>query len=533
MKRLRAPIIVGLVGILAIISFVLLFGTVRKDIVGKGEGYRVSADFDDVSGLASHSRVTMSGVPVGTMETIELVTLPEGVTKARVWIRLENRIELYRGIPGPGGVSMNAATITRRAATMLGDYYLEIAPGIGGERIPDGGAIPNVVGEAGIMAIANKLEKASEVFPRIQQIADDVAVVTGSLSAAMGGEEGEARILRIVEDVLRSAQEIAGAAADVRAFVGREVGPDGNGRLDRIVQNIDTFTRDAAQLSRASADDLSRTIRNIEAITENIRLALAQPGAEGEPARLDRAAEKLETSIDNLERATRAIANVAEKVDRGEGSVGKLFNEDTVATKIETVVGDIGSLVDSVSRLKTDVGFRTEFNILQRSVKNYFSLRFVPDKSKYYLLELIWDPRGKTSTVERVTYTNDPAMPAALTERIVETRDSLKVTLQFARRLLFMTGRFGLTESTGGLGLDFEFFNETLRIATDIFDFNGDRYPRLKILTSYTFLNYFYVTAGVDDIVNSRGRDYFVGAGFRFRDDDIKALLFTAPTPSL
>lgn len=541
MNRWRAPLLVGLVGIAGVVAFVLLFGTVRKDVVKRGQGYRVHADFDDVSGLADSSRVTISGVPVGTMERIELVTRSDGSSRARVWIRMGESIALYRGAPGPDGLPRNGATITRRAATMLGDYYLEIAPGLGGERLGDGDAIPNVIGDAGLMAIARKLESASDIFPRIQQIADDIHVVTSSLSAVVGGAEGEARVRRIVDDVVRSAEEIAGAASDVRAFVGQELGTAGQrGRFGRIVANVEQFTSDASRLSRHSADDLARTIANIEAITADLRVVLSKPASEGgDPGRLDRAMGRIEASLENLERATGAVARIAETIDRGEGSIGKLVKEDTVVEKAETVIDDLGDLVGSVSRLKTEIGFRSEFNVFQRAIKNYLSLRFVPDKTKYYLIELVWDPRGKTSTYERVTYSNDPRVPGAVAERVVETKEGLKFTLQMARSLWFaqdkvsLTGRFGLFENTGGIGGDLGLFRNAFNVSADLFDFSADQYPRLKILATYHFLNYLYVTAGVDDVINARGRDYFVGAGFRFMDSDIKALLFTAPTPSL
>lgn len=540
MNRWRAPLLVGLVGIAGVVAFVLLFGTVRQDVVREGEGYRVYADFDDVSGLAASSRVTIAGVPVGTMERFDLVTGDDGGTRARVWIRMGGDVALYRGTVGPDGRMVNVATITRRAATMLGDYYLEIAPGLGGERLRDGDGIPIVVGEAGLMAIAKKLEAASDIFPRIQQIADDIHVVTASLSAVVGGVEGEARIRKIVDDVVLSAEQIAGAAADVRAFVGQELGSEGQrGRFGRIVANVEQFTSDASRLTRGSADDLARTIANIEAITEDLRDVLAKPASEGgDPGRLDSAMGRIEASLENLERATGAVARIAETIDRGEGSLGKLVREDTVVEKAEVVIDDLGDLVSSVSRLKTEVGFRSEFNVFQRALKNYLSLRFVPDKTKYYLIELVWDPRGKTSTFERVTYTNDPRVPGAVAERVVEKREGVKFSLQLARALWFandnvsLTGRFGLFENTGGLGGDLGFYKNTFNISADLFDFSADQYPRMKILATYHFLNYLYVTAGVDDVINRRGRDYFVGAGFRFMDSDIKALLFTAPTPS-
>ncbi|HQC45810.1 MAG TPA: MlaD family protein [Myxococcota bacterium] len=128
MSNLRAPLLVGLVGVAAVVTLFLLFGTVRKDIVSEGKGYRVYADFEDVAGLAKSSRVTISGVPVGTMDNIELITLPDGSSKARVWLRMKDDVKLSAGTLGPDGNLVNAATITRRSATMLGDYYLEISP---------------------------------------------------------------------------------------------------------------------------------------------------------------------------------------------------------------------------------------------------------------------------------------------------------------------------------------------------------------------------------------------------------------------
>ncbi|HPB99868.1 MAG TPA: DegT/DnrJ/EryC1/StrS family aminotransferase, partial [Polyangiaceae bacterium] len=141
-------------------AFIALFGTVQQTVVGKGEGYRVTADFDDVSGLVKQSRVTMAGIPIGTIDEIQLIVREDGSTKARVFIRIKPDVALYHGVVDPNGVLKNCASVTRRTATMLGDYYLDIAPGVGGERLQDGEAIPKVVGEAGFMALAGKLEEA-------------------------------------------------------------------------------------------------------------------------------------------------------------------------------------------------------------------------------------------------------------------------------------------------------------------------------------------------------------------------------------
>lgn len=524
MKRIRAPLAVGLVSAAGIVVFVMLFGTVQKAIVPEGKGYRVYADFDDVSGLASHSRVTISGIPVGAIDSIQLVTA-DGMTKARVTVRLSDDIVLWSGTRLPDGSARNGATITRRTATMLGDYYLEISPGIGGERLKDGDAIPNVIGEAGIMALAQKLERAADLFPKLHQIADDVQVITHALSEVVGGTEGKARLESIAEDAKRAADDVAAMAAEVRGFISRSVK---DGRMDRILSNVEKFSADAARITASSRDSLTRTIANVEAITEEIRAALvAHPGEDF--SGMQGALARLKSSLESLESAARHLDSIASKIDSGQGSIGRLVNDDQLIKKTEEVVDDVSGLVKSVSNLETQIGARVEFYAIEQSFKEYLSLRFKPKPDKYYLMEVVFDPRGSTSTTDRYTLTNDPSKPPQLLERVYETTSALKFSLEFAMRWDFFTGRVGLIESTGGLGMDFEFLHDSLKFAVDLFDLSANHYPRLRIMATWAFVENFYISAGADDLINNT-RDFFVGAGFRFTDEDLKALLVVAPT---
>ena len=63
----------------------------------------------------------------------------------------------------------------------------------------------------------------------------------------------------------------------------------------------------------------------------------------------------------------------------------------------------------------------------------------------------------------------------------------------------------------------------------------------MKLYADYRFLDHILLTFGADDVLNKpivddvdrtriiSGRDYFVGAGFYFTDDDIKLLLGALP----
>jgi phospholipid/cholesterol/gamma-HCH transport system substrate-binding protein len=78
----------------------------------------------------------------------------------------------------------------------------------------------------------------------------------------------------------------------------------------------------------------------------------------------------------------------------------------------------------------------------------------------------------------------------------------------------------------------------------DAFNFSleGLRFPRLRATVRFTPFEHVYVNAGVDDVLNNpnrdlltnrllSGRDFFVGAGVYFTDNDLKSILPVIPKP--
>jgi phospholipid/cholesterol/gamma-HCH transport system substrate-binding protein len=226
------------------------------------------------------------------------------------------------------------------------------------------------------------------------------------------------------------------------------------------------------------------------------------------------------------------VQDITRKINEGEGTIGRLVNDDALIRDVEEIVDDAGDFVDRITRLRAQVGLRSEYNFRASSLKTYVSLRLIPKEDKFYLIEVVDDPRGRTRFVDRTTLTNDPLQPPVLRETIAETTSDLKFSFQFGKQWHFMTGRFGIIESTGGVGLDAEFLDDTLKLSLDVFDFQADTWPRLKWLFSWEFVQHVYVAAGVDDIVNEVGRDYFLGLGVTFTDDDLKSLLTIGGIPS-
>jgi len=67
----------------------------------------------------------------------------------------------------------------------------------------------------------------------------------------------------------------------------------------------------------------------------------------------------------------------------------------------------------------------------------------------------------------------------------------------------------------------------------EAFDFDTDTRSHLKARVDFSFFKYLYLTAGFDDFISDEGRSsFFVGAGLKFEDDDLKYLLTSAPIPT-
>jgi phospholipid/cholesterol/gamma-HCH transport system substrate-binding protein len=136
-------------------------------------------------------------------------------------------------------------------------------------------------------------------------------------------------------------------------------------------------------------------------------------------------------------------------------------------------------------------------------VKSYFSLELRPRPDRFYYVALVDDQD--------------------------DDDDGLEFSAQVGKQFSFLTLRGGIFESTGGGGVDVDLWADRLRLTFEAFDLSRNGGPHLKLTARWTLLKHVFVTAGLDDFMDDRGRaDYIVGGGIQFLDDDIKFLLSPA-----
>lgn len=458
----------------------LVFKTVGTQ-VGGGKGYTVHAYIKDATGIAKHSRVAIAGIPVGQIDDIRL---ERGM--ARVDVRINPDVKLHQ-----------SARLGVKSASLLGENIIVLTEGVGEPDKKDGDEIET-------MPEARSVEDLKETVGRI---ADLVEKVAQQVAASVGSEEGGRNMTAILKNLAEATEAINLTVRENRTVI------------HDTLQNVN-------QITASSGPELQKILLNVRVITEDVKeLLAAQGGKEGQPGELRSTAERINRASKSLESALGHVDSIAGRVDRGEGTIGRLTKDEALINEVQGVAEGVNDYVDGLRRLQTIVGLRSDYNFLANTIKSYVELRLQPREDKYYVIELINDPRGKTSFTQTDTDTTNPNDPAHYRTVTTTTTDAFRFTIQFARRIGPFTGRFGIKESTGGVGLDTHLLSNRFEIVQDLFGFGEEIKPRYRLYVGYEFIHRLWLIGGVDHIFLPNRRDYFLGLQLRFTDDDLKTIL--------
>ena len=458
----------------------LVYRTIHKD-TGPGGGYVVHAYLNDASGIAKHSRVTIAGIPVGSVEDIRLEN-----GKARVDVRVNGDITLH-----------NTARLGVKSASLLGENVVVLTEGTGDPDKKHGDEIETMAEAASVEDIKAQVARIAELIEKVAQ----------QLANSVGSEQGGKNMSAILQNLADATEAINLTVRENRVVI------------KETLENIDRITA-------KGGPELQQILVNIKVITEDVKqMMAAQGGKDGESGELRQTIERVNRASKSLESALGHIDNVAGRVDRGEGTIGKLTKDEALINEVQGVAEGVNDYVDSLRRLQTIVGLRSDYNFLANTVKSYVELRLQPREDKYYLIELINDPRGKTSFTQTDVDTTNPNDPAHYRTVTTTTTDAFRFSIQFARRIGPFTGRFGIKESTGGIGLDTHLLSNRFEIVQDLFGFGEEIRPRYRLWVGYEFIRRLWLIGGVDHVFLGNRRDYFLGLQLRFTDEDLKTIL--------
>jgi phospholipid/cholesterol/gamma-HCH transport system substrate-binding protein len=468
MIKLSAEAKVGLLVIVGSILLLYMTFAVGKYQFGEKKGYTLQAAFDSVAGLDTKSAVRMAGVKIGLVEKVELED-----SRAKVTMRIYPEVKIQHG---------TEAMI--KTMGLLGEKYVEFVPVKNkGSRKPSVGGVSYYHDGEQVQATVSPSD-VDKLINQLSSISDDIKQVTASLSQVFGSERGT----RSMEDILGDLRQ---TMANIKEF-STTLQSDGSEMVMRLNELVASLNGVVGE----NRDNLKVTMENIKEASKSAELALA------------------------------SIDNAARKIDRGEGTIGKLVNDEGMYNNIDSAAKGISDLTSRVERMKTIVAFRSEYMFPE--AKSYATLELKPKFDQYYIFEIVSDP---FSNYNRTTTTTTPGNTV-----VTETyEDKFKFSIEFAKRWGNLALRLGLIESTGGAGADYFAFDDRIKFSVDSWNFSSKEpdndKAHVKATATIGLGKTVYLNAGYDNILNSRRASGFVGLGLRFDDDDLKYLLGSVPIP--
>lgn len=545
------------VGIFVVVSLVLIIVGVAWTTRGIGSGddtYRLVAVFDDVSGLADGTKVTVAGFTVGRVEDMKL----DG-SVVKVGIRVRKSVVTWTGELDQEGIRKNGAALHRLQASMLGDYYLELSPGVAGTKLKEGDRIPTVVTATALQQTIDKLQTAGDIIPKIDKIAGDVAKVTDKASKVFGSAEGEAKFEEIGNNLVNASKDLSETVAALRARLSSGVFANG-GDLDRGLRAFANTTEELHALV-AKADHIldrggnsaMRSLDHVEVVARNIRELVGDSKDDVHSTvgtfkstleQLREGIQKATLIMTDLGGAAKNVNQVTQDIADGKGNVGRLLKDDTVIKNVESITTDAKDLIHRYQALETGIDYRLAAYAFRQqdparlSWQSHLTLRLGLAEDKAVLITLSGNNLGKTHTYTRLTSTTvngtagSTAQPS-LTETFRENDSSWTLGLQYMRRFGPLSLRGGLIESTAGGGADLWLFKDRVVASFDLFRFTDDVRPRLRAGISWRFVPWAYAWVGGDELLFPTTRmDLYYGLGLAFTDNDLKMLFVASPSVS-
>lgn len=323
-----------------------------------------------------------------------------------------------------------------------------------------------------------------------------------------------------VDRLIGEVSKITESLSDVAESIRTGIEGDTDQPLGRIISNIERLTSDLAQLSAERRDELGEIVGNLHDITETVNELVNDESDDG----LRKSWRDAMRSLRRIEGTLKNTEEITAKINRGEGTLGKLVNDETTVEELNTAIGGINNFLDTSNKISTSIDFHSDYLFDSDQSRSYLSVRVQPGLDRYYEIGVVDDPSGVTESVT-IRTTTDSTDTTVREEKRFENK--VKFNAVFAKNFYNVTIRGGILENTGGIAADYHLLKRKLRFSLEAFDFEE---LNLRASARYNLFHGIYVTGGGEDLASNSGRaSGFIGAGLFLTNDDLKLLLSSMP----
>jgi phospholipid/cholesterol/gamma-HCH transport system substrate-binding protein len=254
--------------------------------------YQLTAEFDDAVGLIAGNVVRTNGVVVGGIDAVFINPTNQRV---RVQFHVDSNLDVTEG---------SYAQISGFDA--LGAVRMDLYLGpVEGPLIPEGWVIP---GHSTTDLLAEFSDTLPSILAHTDSMMADLETVMDQTGSLLKSPES---------DIRQTLSSVKSSVETLDSFLSAE-----RNRLASILENVDSLAGNLSRISGENADSISSVVGNLNAVL----------------LRLDK-------NLVSMEKMTDSLTEVLEKVNSGEGTLGRLVNDPAMYEKLDSTLSTLNALM--------------------------------------------------------------------------------------------------------------------------------------------------------------------------------------------
>jgi len=337
------PIYVGIFTVLGVLVlfYLTVYATADEHVRG---GRKVLVEFPEARGLRVGANVSYQGVRVGVVESIKLEESGDHLV-AMVTLNVEAAVPVYRD-----------SQIAVVSATLLGTMEVAIKGGTVGSALLDEGYVAQgksavnleeameklASGVESVRTLADNLNaNQDDVFSRVKRIIDENEPQIKKSMDAFGNAGPK------FEETMNEIRSLTERVSNGEGTLGKLFSTDSAmyDRFERISTDVDKITNQIASgegtmgqiiFSEEGMADLRKALDDISAAFGDIREVLEENRAD-----IQTAVANFKTVGPSIETAATNIRTITERIESGQGTVGKLINEPELYDEAKAAVAQV------------------------------------------------------------------------------------------------------------------------------------------------------------------------------------------------
>lgn len=291
---MRNEVKVGITVLLAIIVAVVGFRFMR-DVPILRQSMQIAATFDRADGISSGSVVHVKGVKVGSVNRVYLT--PE--SNVRVTMRIDSDVSIPRG---------SIAYLTSLGIVEGKSIVIEL--GDSDEMVEFGGEIEGVYVETMMEVLGSKGEElGDDVSEGITELNRFLRQLNQTLT-----DETSADVGQTIQNAQRATGQIATTLEEKQQEIDRAIESG-----SRMMSQLDTLVTDNRPKVDSLMTSLEYNINELAAVREE------------------------------LEKATSNLNEILEKINHGDGTLGKLVNDPSMYNNLDSLTVEMNRLVRGIN----------------------------------------------------------------------------------------------------------------------------------------------------------------------------------------